>query len=79
MKYLVLIIEVGILLLIVLLGFYDWFYTYGIRRMTDEWGIIFPPIIKKLTILNLRITLLAIGIVLLLILYTLYTYIGSDS
>ena len=74
MYYLVLATEFGALLLITLLGIYDWFYTNSVRKMKKQWGIYFPPLAQKLIVLNSRITLFSIVFLVLLIAYTLYTH-----
>lgn len=79
MNYLILAIEIGVLLLIVLIGLYDWFYTNSVKKMKKQWGIIFPPLVKKLVIFNIRVTILSIGILIALILYTLYTYFSRSA
>ncbi len=70
MNYATLAIEAVVLLLLVLLGLYDWFYTQSVRRMTKQWGIIFPPLVTKLVNINRYLT---IGVLLLLTLILFYT------
>jgi len=74
MNYLILGVEIGVLLLIAILGLYDWFYTNSVKKMKKQWGIIFPPLIKKLVRFNRYFTIGSICILLIIIIVTLFIY-----